>query len=346
MNLLLMKYKSILVCTTSQIKGTKKETEKQIYNRKKNAWKAKKVSGRGLNDVKREEKAFKEYSFMAWLDSYIKPRNTTTNFVDDDNESEVDDNISIDEFLREDGDENYVHYNPDTGPSAGPSTGPGASPGASPFREDIEKTEPGSGKRKLPKKETIKSREINLMQGMETIIQRRLNSTSSSEEDGDSIFGKMLSSELKNFDEDDKFEMKHEMYNIIYKYKLARRDKSRFEAAIAHTSSHIPAKFTHQFQSNTTSHLLFPLMLHNHSLLPPMIHCLLFPLMLHNHSLLPHMIHCLLFPLMLHNHSLLPPMIHCLLFPLMLHNHSLLPPMIHCLLFPLMLHNHSLLPLM
>ena len=77
---------------------------------------------------------------------------------------------------------------------------------------------------------------------METIIQRRLNSTSSSEEDGDSIFGKMISSELKNFDEDDKFEMKHEMYNIIYKYKLARRDKSRFEAAIAHTSSHIPAR--------------------------------------------------------------------------------------------------------
>ena len=254
--------------------------------------KRKKVSGTGLNDVKREEKAFKEYSFMAWLDSYMKPRNTTTNFVDDDNESEVDDNISIDKLLREDGDGNYVHYNPDTGPSAGPSTGPGARP----FKEDIEKTEPGSGKRKLPKKETIKSREINLMQGMETIIQRRLNSTSSSEEDNDSVFGKMISSELKNFHEDDKFEMKHEMYNIIYKYKLARRDKSRFEAAITLPRIYQPdiahhyyrrAKFTHQFQSNTTSHLLFPLMLHNHSLLPHMIHCLLFPLMLHNHSLLP-----------------------------------------------------------
>ena len=73
------------------------------------------------------------------------------------------------------------------------------------------------------------------MKGMETIVKRRLEPSQkdTKEDDMDTIFRKMIASEVRLFSEDVKFEVKHEINNIIYRYKVQERVKrQRIQSAI------------------------------------------------------------------------------------------------------------------
>ena len=59
--------------------------------------KSKKVSGSGLKDVEEAENSVKEYSFLSWLDSYIKPRKTFSNFEDTELEVDIENRIDFDD---------------------------------------------------------------------------------------------------------------------------------------------------------------------------------------------------------------------------------------------------------
>ena len=211
------------------------EILKKRYSKKRNALKGKRASGADLSGVVTEEKQLKEYSFMAWLHKFTRPRSTTTNFVDNDTdyideESDIDDDVSIEYLLREEAGDVDESTQPDPERSQ-----------SSKVKREIILPRIEKSRAQAPKKESLKSRELSIMQGMETIVQRRLNSSSSTEDDdGDFIFGKLIASELKHFDEDEKSELKHEMYSLIYKCKKAKRvNKSQQYTMMAQVSSPI-----------------------------------------------------------------------------------------------------------
>ena len=66
------------------------------------------------------------------------------------------------------------------------------------------------------------------MKGVETLVKHRIDSFSNKKvEDVDDIFGKMVASKVHLFPDDVKLHVKHEINNVIYKFKLQERQKEQ-----------------------------------------------------------------------------------------------------------------------
>lgn len=83
---------------------------KKRYSRIRNEYKKSKRSGTGRKDVQKAEDHYYRYSFLFWLDPFIKLRNTQNNFSDNDNDE-------IENFEeKEDDDEDDVDNDDDDAP--------------------------------------------------------------------------------------------------------------------------------------------------------------------------------------------------------------------------------------
>ena len=69
------------------------------------------------------------------------------------------------------------------------------------------------------------------MKNMVKVLHKRLENAPANA-DQDVVFGKMIAGELKSFPEHIKFRVKHDINNVIYKYKI-----SQLEAAASRTTT-------------------------------------------------------------------------------------------------------------
>ena len=65
--------------------------------------------------------------------------------------------------------------------------------------------------------------ELDVMKNMVKVIHKRLENAPA-DADQDVVFGKMIAGELKSFPEHIKFRVKHDINNVIYKYKISQLD--------------------------------------------------------------------------------------------------------------------------
>lgn len=189
------------------------EILKKRYSRKRNALRKSSASGAGSSDVSGPTRELEKYAFLAWLNPFIQLRRTKSNF-DDSSQLNSPDNLSAEDELE---DEHYesenefetelkrrkVQYNTQSKKQP---------------EKPIKKTPPNNQTRA-----EIQNAELEIMRGMTDAINKIQQPSPvlppPEEESLDNLFGKVIAGELKRFPEDVKFQVKHEINNVIYKFR-------------------------------------------------------------------------------------------------------------------------------
>ena len=228
-------------------------------------------SGSGTSDVTGAKKEEADYAFIEWLSPYQTARKSSTNLIDD---TDVQENVAYDAEYAEDIDNLETLDGNETDASM----------------DDKVVTKPPETATIKPRRREnqndLRNREIDLMKGMETIIKRRLEpSVHTQEENMDAIFGKMISSEMPLFPEEVKFELKHEITDLIYKYKVQERRKRQCIQPPPTPIGSTPASSPPMYSPNTASPVYSPL----NSVSPVAFMGGLIPPVLHTYPNLPNM---------------------------------------------------------
>ena len=238
---------------------------KKRYSRIRNQYKKSRRSGAGRADVQKNEDHLNQYSFLFWLNPFIKLRKTKNNLSDDesgedrsfedDRESEtqnVVDNVlddDIDNGPHDDADEeDEMNQNIETSPSS-----PAVNTFSFGFKRQSDSSETPreakksrskvTGHEKWVKKNDKQTPDVETQ--LLTTIDKRLSTMSPSSRDEHDVFGEMISKEMRGFSKALKFQFKHEVNDLLYKYQLQQLREEGTD--VTATTSTI------QFQSQSNS---------------------------------------------------------------------------------------------
>ena len=200
------------------------ENIKKKYSKKRIQLKKAKQSGAGRDDIDMFHKHLDEYSFLAWLDPYMKMRDTTTNIIpqkipyDDEEEG-------YEEEYDSDGDRSKHGQSEDAPEEEAPEE---EAPvilrkrkyqGNQERKNEIITTSKVTGQLKW-KKDSPSSVEAELLQDInKSMTERSLIAEKRMGKDEDDIFGEMVAAELKCIQKKVKHRLKHEINNLIFKYQ-------------------------------------------------------------------------------------------------------------------------------
>lgn len=189
------------------------EILKKRYSRKRNALRKSSASGAGSSDVSAPTRELEKYAFLAWFNPFIQLRKTKSNF-DDSSQLNSPDNLSAEDELEEDvryesenefeaeSKRRKLHYNTESKKQP---------------EKPIKKTTPNN-----QTQTDIQNAELEIMRGMTDAINKIQQPSPAlpppEAESLDNLFGKVIAGELKRFPEDVKFQVKHEINNVIYKF--------------------------------------------------------------------------------------------------------------------------------
>ena len=198
------------------------ETLKKKYSRKRVNLRKSSRSGVGTRDLEKAKKELEEYSFLRWLDAFVRPRKTKSNMPEA--SLEINKNLNVGHEVENDS------YDSEESEGVGldalnNDTESFTTLEESTFSKKCEK-EQVMVKQK-PQSFTqvnqadIMRSELDVMGNMLKIWKQRLTSLSDEKQDDeDDLFGKLVAAELKKLPEWRKYRLKHEINNLIYNYKL------------------------------------------------------------------------------------------------------------------------------
>ena len=200
------------------------EALRKRFNRRRKQFSEASRSGSGTADVAESSQNLKEYAFLAWLQPYIKPRNTKTNLRGDadsagndewDTESNLLENEDdIDSVFDDD---NESDYNPRSPPVVNQVQNTGK-------REAAKQTEARTRPAKKLKQTEMQKSESEMVKTMTKVMQRKLEkpriSSAENSLSTDDLFGKLVASEIKQFPTNLKILAKHEINNVIHKFQM------------------------------------------------------------------------------------------------------------------------------
>ena len=198
------------------------ETLKKKYSRKRVNLRKSSRSGVGTPDLEKAKKELEEYSFLRWLDSFVRPRKTKSNIPGA--SLEINKNLNVRHKVENDG------YDSEESEGVGlnalnDDTESFTTLEESVTSENCEK-EVVMVKQKLPSftqvnQADIMGSELDVMGNMLKVWKQRLTSISDEKQDDeDDLFGKLVAAELKKLPERQKYKLKHEINNLMYNYKL------------------------------------------------------------------------------------------------------------------------------
>ena len=198
------------------------ETLKKKYSRKRVNLRKSSRSGAGTRDIEKAKKELEEYSFLRWLDSFVRPRKTKSNIpaasMEINENLDVAYKVEIDDYESEESEGvGSDALNDDTESF---TTLEESAPSKKYEKEQV------MVNRKLPSfaqvnQAEIMGSELDVMGNMLKVWKKRLTSISDGKQDDeDDLFGKLVAAELKKLPERQKFRLKHEINNLIYNYKL------------------------------------------------------------------------------------------------------------------------------
>ena len=163
------------------------ETLKKKYSRKHINFQKSSRSGTGTRDTETEKKELKEFSFLRWLDSFIRPWKTKTKIPE--LSMEINESSNAGDELKSNG------YGSDESENAG-------------FNAMTDGTE-------------IMGTVLDVMRDVSKVLNKRLTSMNyEKQDDEDDLLGKLVAAELKSLPQRQKYRLKHEINNPIFNYKL------------------------------------------------------------------------------------------------------------------------------
>ena len=189
-----------------------------------------------------------QYSFLGWLAPFVSQRNTQTNLSTesikgDDSDENDEDGLSEPDTFRE-------STRMEDKDSDNESVASVRSKVES--KRTTERSVKTSGHRmKKPKQADVIDSEMKMMKNMSQVLEYKLErhrEHQSDIDDQDDIFGRIIASELKNFPDQVKFQVKHELNSIIYKYRM-----QGFSSSIVPSPSAASPVFPTQSQPSTQS---------------------------------------------------------------------------------------------
>ena len=186
---------------------------KKKHSKKRLNYKISSRSGSGFRDVENDRAELAKYTFMGWLDEFIRPRKTKSNiaFIET-NKSPVlltsrEEESNIEDNSNNQDDDSYCDSLFD--------------------QQTVENSTIETARKKAKKSASLKDKkegisdsvQIDAMKTMIQFMKTRMEKPKESETEDD-MFGKMTASELKKFPENLKYRLKHDINQVIYNYKL------------------------------------------------------------------------------------------------------------------------------
>jgi len=167
------------------------------YSKRKCQLRKVNVSGADTQKVQKARKNLEEYGFLSWIDCFLRSRSSTSNVVSSDGfaplnpeDPSQDSNFTCDSATALENDSSHE------------------SPPAPTSQQQQKRKE-----RKRVKKEDDICGEIR------TYLQERKLRNEKINNNPDEMFGKFIASELKQFPEDKKYVVKHEIHQVIFKHQ-------------------------------------------------------------------------------------------------------------------------------
>ena len=182
-------------------------------------------SGKVLHDVADAQKDFDQYAFLGWLAPYVHQKQSHSSFKEneevDNEEFSVDNGYDLEED--EDDDEEDLAAFDDSTKSDERECKTERFPNIKKrvCSKRTKKQEKETEQRKKHIKQTdLLGTEMKMMKNMSKILESKLERQSQFHDPSnqDDIFGKMVASELKNFPDHLKFQVKHEINTVLFKY--------------------------------------------------------------------------------------------------------------------------------
>ena len=194
------------------------ENTKKKYSKKRIQLKKAKRSGAGRDDIYTFQKSLDEYSFLAWLDPYMKMRDTKTNIIPQ--EIPYDDEEGYEQEHDRDG-----HRSKDGESEEAPEEEAPVKlrkrkyQGNREGKNEILTTFKVTGQVKW-KKGSPSSVAAELLESInKRMTERSLMAEKKVGKDEDDIFGEMIAGELKCIQKKVKHRLKHQINNLIFKYQ-------------------------------------------------------------------------------------------------------------------------------
>lgn len=184
------------------------ENVKKRYLKRRNEYKkVANKSGTSTAIVDRANRELQLYSFLFWLDDYLKPRKTKSN-VKDEIVNNVEDKSTIEEYDSDDqSTTQHLRNTPDDS-------------------SDNQRSE----KRKISKKESVSSKakkhkELSLVEEKQLAIMNQMEkdlAEDKEKQDQEYYYAQSIAAELRSFSESERFMVKHEINNVIFKYQMRK----------------------------------------------------------------------------------------------------------------------------
>ena len=195
---------------------------KKKYSRKRINFQKSSRSGAGTQDIETTKKELEEFSFLRWLDSFIRPRKTKTNIPE--LSLEINESSNADDELENNGcgsdeseDARFDVMNEDTELF---TTVEESAPSKKCKKEQALVKQKSVSLKKINQAE-IMGAELHIMRDMSKVLNKWLASMNDEKQDDeDVLFGKLVAAELKSLPQRQKYRLKHEINNLIINYKL------------------------------------------------------------------------------------------------------------------------------
>lgn len=203
------------------------ENFKKRYLKKRNALKKTNKSGTSSAVVDKAKKDIEPYKFFSWIDAYLRARSTKTNLPDADMES-IASHISNDEPQddfsepdNEDADTDKDGMDGDGMRIQEESEKPAQKPSNS-KKVKRRQAENKTTTRKYPKLSIVEEKQLLLMDEIENDIVKEREQRTKKSEDAEDTFCASLASELRQFSQEERCLIKHEINNIIFRYQMSK----------------------------------------------------------------------------------------------------------------------------
>ena len=187
------------------------ENLKKRYNKKQNAVKRATRSGAGRDDVSRYENEVKKYTFLAWLDKHVLPRESKTN---------------VPKYL-ENSEKNFGFDDDNSDISS--DDGSKSLNGSSQLSTRLRKKVPARNayQNNLKRKKNVIDLEEDNKEEISTLVKNlnnRFERVDNVPTDNEYHFAISVAGELRNLPLRARYTAKHEIRNILYKHQMNRLD--------------------------------------------------------------------------------------------------------------------------
>ena len=244
------------------------ENFKKRYQKKRNVLKKVDRSGTSSSVVDKAKKDLEPYLFFSWIDNYTRPRASRTNiqFEGENEEQEVDDDSEVEM----DGREEYEMENAAVIEKNEQETQEIVAIESKKEKKRSAKVTDSRPKKKLQKKvnEEEENDDVAIMKSLASEIKERRSQIQP--EDSEDLYGKTIANELRKFSERERYVIKHEIDDILFKHTMNRFQQPHFQQKFSRgpqlqefqsppytpLASHQPSQFYDQNSPGSHNNLL------------------------------------------------------------------------------------------